>query len=49
VPVIGIFAQPSEDIEEFYPTEKGYSYMPASYVKWVESAGGRAVPLPYNI
>jgi len=39
-PIIGIFAQPDTDTED---------YIVASYVKWVESAGGRVVPIPYHI
>lgn len=38
-PIIGVFAQPL--------TRHG-EYLAASYVKWIESAGGRVVPLPYN-
>ena len=37
-PIIGIWAYP------YYEHE----YIAASYVKWIESAGGRAVPIPYN-
>ena len=48
-PVIGVFAQTSQDIENRFPKEMGYSYIPASYTKWVEAAGGRAVPIPYNL
>ncbi|CAI5718566.1 hypothetical protein KXD40_000135 [Peronospora effusa] len=38
-PIIGVFAHPSSHHGE---------YIAASYVKWVESAGGRVVPIPYN-
>lgn len=38
-PIIGVFAHPA--------TSNG-DYLAASYVKWVESAGGRVVPIPYN-
>lgn len=38
-PIIGIYAQPSS---------KRGEYIAASYVKWIESAGGRVVPIPYN-
>jgi gamma-glutamyl hydrolase len=31
------------------PSYKGASYFPASYVKWVESGGARAVPIPYTL
>eukprot|EP00659_Diplonema_papillatum_P022416 gene22416-34329_t len=40
-PIIGIWAQPYENCD-------GCEYVAASYVKWVESAGGRAVPIRYN-
>lgn len=40
-PVIGIFAQPLAKDPE-------YQYLAASYVKWLESAGARVVPIPYN-
>lgn len=38
-PIIGVFAQPISQHGE---------YIAASYVKWVESAGGRVVPIPYS-
>ncbi|KAF4316712.1 hypothetical protein BBO99_00008461 [Phytophthora kernoviae] len=38
-PIIGVFAHPISQHGE---------YLAASYVKWVESAGGRVVPIPYN-
>jgi len=38
-PIIGILAQPSD------PT---HQYIDASYVKWMESAGARVVPVFYN-
>jgi len=40
-PIIGIYAQPSAATRS--------DYIAASYVKWIESAGGRVVPLPYHI
>lgn len=39
-PVVGILSQPMED-------ENSY-YIAASYVKWLESAGARSIPIPYN-
>ena len=46
-PVIGIWAHPYTST---VPECGGVcEYIAASYVKWVESAGGRAVPIPYNI
>eukprot|EP01052_Picozoa_sp_SAG31_P069444 SAG31_NODE_28265_length_412_cov_2.143770_1_plen_97_part_01 len=41
-PVIAIFAQPAP-----WPYPGG-QYIAASYVKWLESAGARAVPLSYH-
>jgi gamma-glutamyl hydrolase len=38
-PVIGILSQPGD------PAPQGKSYIAASYVKWVEAAGARVVPI----
>ena len=46
-PIIGVFAQPS-DYPKQYPTEN-YSYIATSYIKFIESAGARAVPIPYDL
>ena len=44
-PVIGVWAH-----EVDYPgTSDGPEYIAASYVKWVEMAGARVVPLRYNV
>jgi len=43
-PIVGILTQPiSNSLKQF-----GHSYIAASYVKYVESAGGRVVPLFHN-
>eukprot|EP01027_Heterolobosea_sp_BB2_P024030 GEZU01036161.1.p2 GENE.GEZU01036161.1~~GEZU01036161.1.p2 ORF type:complete len:323 (+),score=115.49 GEZU01036161.1:34-1002(+) len=43
-PIIGIMTQPtSGDMAKF-----GDAYIAASYVKYLESAGARVVPIPYN-
>ena len=42
-PVIGILAQPPPS------ALNGTAFIPASYIKWLESAGARIVPLPYNL
>ncbi|KAK9823907.1 hypothetical protein WJX72_006292 [[Myrmecia] bisecta] len=42
-PLIGVLSQPGE------PAPKGYSYIAASYVKMIESAGGRVVPIQYDL
>jgi gamma-glutamyl hydrolase len=39
-PIIGILAQPTSDQKR--------SYIAASYVKWIESAGARVVPINYS-
>jgi len=43
-PIIGIIAQPTEEDEQQY----GKAYIPASYVKFIESAGGRVVPILFD-
>ena len=45
-PVIGILAIPS-DYSQY--AEKSYNYMAASYVKYVESAGARVVPIQWDL
>jgi len=46
-PVIGVLDQPnSDDLQAAGCT--GETYLPADYVKWIESAGGRVVPIPHN-
>ncbi|KAF0770758.1 hypothetical protein AaE_002544 [Aphanomyces astaci] len=40
-PIVGILSQPST-------THPEYEFIASSYVKWVESAGGRAVRIPFN-
>ncbi|KAL9656722.1 hypothetical protein ABK040_002989 [Willaertia magna] len=44
-PIIGIFAQPTGNSLKKY----GNTYIPASYVKFIESAGARVVPIPYHL
>jgi len=44
--VIGIFTEPSP-FNTTYPTSQ-YSYIAAGYIKFVETAGARAVPIPYD-
>lgn len=43
-PIIGILAQPCVDDKQRW----GASYIAASYVKWIESAGAQVVPIPFN-
>lgn len=42
-PIIGILTQPGD------PAPKGYSYIAASYIKWVEAAGARVIPIMYDM
>ena len=44
-PIIGIFAQPSGHALKPF----GDKYIAASYVKYIESAGARVVPIPYDL
>lgn len=45
-PVIGILAKPSE--YDQYPMND-WNYMAASYVKYIESAGARVVPIQWDL
>lgn len=48
-PLIGILTQPLDNVMKNNPKTKGYtSEMVASYVQFIESAGGRVVPLKYD-
>jgi gamma-glutamyl hydrolase len=42
-PIIGILSQPGE------PAPDGMSYIAASYIKWIEAAGARVVPIEYDL
>lgn len=41
-PVIGILTLPS-DLKDF--SSASYSYIPTSYVKWIEAAGAMVIPI----
>jgi len=43
-PIVGILTQPTDGVL----TQFGSSYIAASYVKYIESAGGRVVPIFHN-
>ena len=45
-PIIGILTNPNDEPVPEYETTPGY--FPASYVKWLEMAGARVVPLPFE-
>eukprot|EP00878_Enallax_costatus_P002549 GHUV01002731.1.p1 GENE.GHUV01002731.1~~GHUV01002731.1.p1 ORF type:complete len:355 (+),score=97.23 GHUV01002731.1:235-1299(+) len=42
-PIIGILTEPGS------PAPKGSSYIAASYIKWIEAAGARVVPIFYDM
>lgn len=46
-PIVGVFAYPSE-FEGTFPSSD-YSYIAASYVKWIEQSGARAMPIPFDL
>ena len=45
-PIIGILTTPSDFIDEYPPDQ--WSYFTSTYVKFIEAAGGRVVPIPYD-
>jgi gamma-glutamyl hydrolase len=45
-PIVGVFTQPSSYSDE--PCNGDCFYIAASYVKYIESAGARVVPIPYE-
>lgn len=45
-PIILVFCQPSEELT--IERDKIYPYTPVSYATWLEAAGARCIPLPYN-
>lgn len=47
-PVIGILSHPGDGASGRLNNEPNASYIAASYVKFVESAGARVIPLIYN-
>ncbi|MCL7034842.1 hypothetical protein MKW94_016147 [Papaver nudicaule] len=47
-PVIGILTHPGDGASGRLNNDKNASYIAASYVKFVESAGARVIPLIYN-
>jgi len=47
-PVIGILTQPTNVDPSYNLSSYGDSYLVASYVKWVEAAGARVVPVPWD-
>jgi gamma-glutamyl hydrolase len=54
-PVIGIVAFPSEfeqydqgNFTQIQPLEK-FLQVPKSYVDWIEAAGARVIPIPFDV
>lgn len=45
VPVIGILSQETYSVEQYFPNEDYDSFIAASYVKFIESAGAKVVPI----
>ncbi|KAF2880123.1 hypothetical protein ILUMI_26058 [Ignelater luminosus] len=45
VPIIGILSQETYSVQHLFPNEKYDSFIAASYVKLLESAGARVVPI----
>lgn len=45
VPVIGILSQETYSVQQYFPDEDYDSFIAASYVKFVESAGAKVVPI----
>ena len=45
-PLVGVLSQPG--LMQIDGVPANYSYIAASYVKFVEMAGARAVPIPYD-
>lgn len=44
-PVIGVLSQETYIISSYFPNETYDSYIAASYVKFLESAGARILPI----
>jgi hypothetical protein len=47
-PIFGVLAQDTSTDSGFNESLGRY-YIPASYVKWIESGGGRVVPIAYDM
>ncbi|XP_017783519.1 PREDICTED: gamma-glutamyl hydrolase A-like [Nicrophorus vespilloides] len=45
MPVIGILSQEAKSLQKYFPDVQYHSYIAASYVKYIESAGARVVPI----
>lgn len=45
VPVIGILSQESYSVDKLFPDRNYKSFIAASYVKFIESAGAKVVPV----
>lgn len=47
-PVIGILSVPTSSVGNANLTQYGASFIPASYIKWIESAGARVLPIQFD-
>lgn len=45
VPIIGILSQETYSVNHLFPETSYQSFIAASYVKYLESAGARVVPI----
>ena len=50
-PIIGVLAQAltNKKIKRRFPFTEGRSFIPASYVKWIEASGARVLPIKENL
>lgn len=44
-PIVGILSQETYSVNKYFPDEEYKSYIAASYVKFIESAGARVIPI----
>ncbi|GJQ68319.1 hypothetical protein Trydic_g16914 [Trypoxylus dichotomus] len=44
-PIVGILSQETFSVNQFFPQQKFHSFIAASYVKFLESAGARPIPI----
>ena len=47
-PIIAVLTQPTNSVFNVDLTSQGTSFIPASYVKWLESGGARVLPIPFD-
>merc|ERR1712216_174378 len=47
-PIVGVLSMPTASVHNANLTGYGTSFIAASYIKWVESAGARVLPIPFD-